>query len=245
VASTHPQLLSFADETNVSRARGKHGVHIYSWPRPLGSPALRTGKPEPEDFRDAYAKAFELLAVQTGGVQRDGSVSDRSAKAVRRLLTEVPPGASQQEVMGKAFEFMKEAAEAEGAGWPTFTPEQGADMGAAWNVFPNVAFALGIDCTLVLRTLPNGADPNSCIFDMSAINRYGPGKEPKFEREFYADWRANLDKIPYILAQDVSNMEFVQAGMQSITYKGSRINPVQETQISNLHSVVREYLSRP
>jgi phenylpropionate dioxygenase-like ring-hydroxylating dioxygenase large terminal subunit len=245
VAFTHPQLLPHADETNHGQAQGKHGQHIYHYPRPMGAPAVRTGRPVPDDLRPGFAAAMEFLVEQTAARNRDGNISARAAKAAQRVLTEVPDGASHLEVQMKGAQFMAEAAIAEGAGWPNVTAEQIADMGVDWNIFPNLVFVFGMDSTLVFRAIPDGDDPNRCIFQMSTITRYAPGKQPEVTPEFYADWRQHVDDIPPLLLQDVKNMEEVQAGMNSMGYKGSRLNPVQEVQIANHHRVLREYLDRP
>jgi hypothetical protein len=77
---------------------------------------------------------------------------------------------------------------------------------------------------------------------MAAIGRYAPGKEPQYEAEYFEDWKESLDKIPYLLTQDLSNIEGIQRGLKSIGVKGGRINPKQETQISHHHQVLHSYL---
>jgi hypothetical protein len=161
---------------------------------------------------------------------------------VQRLLTELPASASYLEVMAKADQLCREAAQAEGAGWPTITPEQAVNLGADWNIFPNMVLVFSMDSTLVLQAWSNGDDPNTCIFSMSAITRFGPGQQPKFEREVYSTWQENRDKIPPLLVQDLSNIEGVQRGMRSLAFRGGRTNPKQEVQISHHHQVLEQYL---
>ena len=50
------------------------------------------------------------------------------------------------------------------------------------------------------------------------------------------------DKLPTLILQDMRNIEQIQRGMNSIGFKGSRTNPVQEVQVSNLHKVLHHYL---
>jgi len=185
---------------------------------------------------------YEWNAVQVGGIHRNGQTSDRSARAVQRLLAELPVTASYLEVMGKADQFCREAAEAEGAGWPTVTAEQAANLGADWNIFPNMVLVFSMDSTLVTQAKPNGDDPNSCIFTFSAITRFGPNHQPKYEREVYSTWQENADKIPPLLIQDLSNIEAVQRGIRSQAFRGGRTNPKQEVQISHHHKILRQYL---
>jgi hypothetical protein len=77
---------------------------------------------------------------------------------------------------------------------------------------------------------------------MSCIVRFGPGHQPKFEREVYSTWQENKDKIPPLLVQDLSNIEAVQRGMRSLAFRGGRTNPKQEVQISHHHQVLEQYL---
>jgi hypothetical protein len=93
------------------------------------------------------------------------------------------------------------------------------------------------------RARPNGDDPDSCIFDMWSLVRYTPGTEPPLKREFCADYRENtVERFGYILSQDFGNFGAVQKGMKSMAFEGSRINPLQESELSNMHRALREYL---
>ena len=247
VETLHPQAAPLIDPSNFSSAHGKHGRHAYYWERPLGTPAKSTGLPMPDDIRPGIAAAGIFNGDQLGGVTgagaRDGQLTERSALALQRHLTDTPDGLPILDTLMLSVKYMKEAAEAEGAGWPTVTPEQAAEIGADWSIFPNIALVHSLDGTLVFWARPNGRDPESCLFQMAALGRYAPGKEPKPEREFYDDWQANLPTIPYLLAQDLSNIESIQRGLHSIGLKGTRINPKQETQISHFHEVLHSYLA--
>jgi nitrite reductase/ring-hydroxylating ferredoxin subunit len=239
VYTTHPQLKMFVDDISVSRARGKHGNHGYPNARPFGAPSARTGLPVPDDIREGYVRA---LGGMSPPEERNGVTSDRSAEASLRILNEVPPGTPPHEVHRLGMQFMREAAEAEGAGWPNVTPEQAAELGIVWNVFPNLSLSLGLDAALVIRARPDTLATGSCLFDVWLLERFGPGKEPEPKPEFFADWNACEGKLPTLLLQDMRNIERVQRGMNSIGFKGSRTNPVQEVQVSNLHRVLHHYL---
>ena len=245
VYTTHAQTIPYLDEISVSYEHGKHGKHGYPAARLLGLPSARSDLPTPADLRQAYAQAIDDLAQQTGGLEvRVGAGSPRSADAVRRVLDELGPEATIEEIHMAGLRFMQEAAEAEGAGWPTVTAEQGANLGVDWNIFPNMVLVFALDSTLVFRARPDRDDPNKCLFDMWGLMRVAPDKAPAFRREYYEDWKANRDKIPPLLVQDLRNIEKIQRGMNSSAFEGSRINPVQERQIYNHHRVLREYLAR-
>jgi hypothetical protein len=88
---------------------------------------------------------------------------------------------------------------------------------------------------------PNGDDPNSCIWDIWSLERYPPGREPDVRHEFFASREAFKGQNRF-LEEDFSNMQLVQKGMQSRSFRGGRTNPVQELTVSNFHKVLYEYL---
>ena len=246
VVTTHPQALPLVDPANFSTAHGKQGRHAYYWERPIGTPARITGLPIPEDFREGAAAIGDFNIEQLGGVTgpgaRDGQTTGRSNDALRRHRTDTPAGLGALEVLMLSQQYMAEAAIADGAGWPTVTMEQAAELGADWNFFPNMVIVHSLDAALVFRAVPCSENPGECLFEMASIGRFAPGKEPQFEPEYFEKWMDSLDKIPFLLTQDLSNIEAVQRGMKSMGVKGLRLNPKQETQISHHHQVLHSYL---
>ena len=169
--------------------------------------------------------------------------SPRSVEATRRLLSELEPTDDAMRVYAKMEELQREAAVASGAGWPEMTPEQIFKAGTNWHLFPNHVFLPLADASIAYRARPNGDDPDSCIFDIWSLERYAPGGEPPLVREFIADWQTNTaDDFCMILAQDFQNFEQVQQGMKSRGFKGLRTNPLQESEITNMHRALNEYL---
>lgn len=170
----------------------------------------------------------------------------RDLEAVTRLLDEVSSNAPPMEVLGKAMQFQAEAATASGAGWPEITPEQFAQAGVDWHVFPNLVFLMSPDGLIAYRSRPDGNDPDSCIFDIWSLMRYAPGAAPQLKREFYHDkddWKTDsVARFGVIPTQDFQNMEQVQQGMKSSGFTACRTNPLQEVSISNFHQVLFEYL---
>jgi hypothetical protein len=71
--------------------------------------------------------------------------------------------------------------------------------------------------------------------------RYPPAQEPPLVREYYATWREH--DWGRILNQDFRNLEKMQRGIKSISFAGSRTNPVQEQPVSNFHRGVREVIA--
>ena len=144
---------------------------------------------------------------------------------------------------GELQRLHRQAAEAEGAGWPEITLSQQIDAGTNWHIFPNHVFLPLIDGSIAYRARPYGDDPDKCIFDIWSLARYAPGQEPAVETEFYPDWSVDTEKnFGLVLSQDFQNFERVQKGMHSRGFAGARTNPVQEAEIPNMHRALYDYL---
>jgi phenylpropionate dioxygenase-like ring-hydroxylating dioxygenase large terminal subunit len=237
--TTHPQTASIVDDINTSRAVGKHGNQGFRNGRPTGAPATRTGLPMPKDIREGFVKA---VGGSMPPGERTGTVSNRSAEASLRVLTEVAPDTTPDEVVRRGIQFMIEAAEADGAGWPSITAEQFDDIGTVWTIFPNISIAIGADAALLISARPDSTKMDTHLLDVAFLERFAPGKEPRPEREYFPDWPSVQDDLPKLLLQDMKNIEQIHRGMHSSGFKASRPNPVQEAMIPNLHRVMDEYL---
>lgn len=240
VQTTHSQMLPYTDDYSMSRGMGRHGWISYDSGSgvPLGrSPRLPAQ--ETPDFRELvleYAEQFKdtLKALQP----------DRAYAATQRLREEVSADASPMEVLTRWSEFIREAADEAGSGWPEgLTPEYALASGFDWHVFPNTIFLHSPEAVLWYRMRPNGTDPESCLFDIWSLERFAPGTEPELKREFIADWRSA--DWPLIYLQDLENIPKIQKGMRSRGFKGSRPSPVQERAITNFHRVLRRFMTDP
>jgi nitrite reductase/ring-hydroxylating ferredoxin subunit len=240
VSATHPQWPPFMDDVTRSAVYGKHGMFGYPTARPFGQPSPRLNRGELVDVRENLIAFYDDLNTTLAAIY-----SERATEAVRRLRTEVSAEASHFEILTKMYQFIREACEACGAGWPDINFEQMANAGTDWTIFPNLVILMQPDAALVYRVRPNGADVGTCIFDVWSLQRYAPGAEPKLNRRVYHgenDWHHIGDVSP-VLVQDFSNMAAVQRGMMSEAFAGCRINPLQESMIRNHHQVLREYFS--
>jgi hypothetical protein len=166
--------------------------------------------------------------------------SPRAVAATHRLLSELAPDTPPDVCLVKMNDYWKEAALAEGAGWPAITYEQMGKAGYDWHVFPNFVFLMGLDAGLFYRMRPNGNDQESTIFDIWSLVRYAPGAEPPVSHEFHEDWR-DAD-LGLVLNQDMANMELVHKGMKSSGFEVLRTNPLQESPLVNFHRALWAYL---
>jgi hypothetical protein len=163
--------------------------------------------------------------------------TDRDAVASRRILDEVPAGADPMTALGAAVEFGRQAADAEGAGYPgKLDWEKLGKAGTDWHIFPNCATLPWWDGAVWYRARPDGDNPDSCIFNIWSLKRYAPGAEPPLERRVYSSVEGQ--SFGLIVDQDIANMARVQKGMKSRAFRFARPNPVQEVEITNFHRVL-------
>jgi len=242
VQTSHQQFLPFIDSYAGSRAYGPHGAFGYAEnpPAPDRYGFVRSFRLPGEAGPDY--RQYILDYVEEFHNELRAMVTPRAYEATQRLRTECPADATQMEVYEKWIQFQREAAEADGSGWPEMSPEYAMASEADWHVFPNTVFVHGgIDGVLWYRARPNGDDPDTCIFDVWSLVRYAPGKEPPLERQFFKTWEEH-DDWGRVLMQDLQNFPEVQRGMKSRGFKGSRTNPVQEVAVSNFHRALHEFL---
>ena len=242
VAATHPQVMHvFGEDITRNKIFGRHAM-FYTPPNPdypMGAPSPRLGQPVPSDLR---ANMVEYLHLMRSDI--NGYFSERDVQAARRLLTEVGAEVPALELLGKVMEFQREAAISAGVAWPDISVEQMVAAGTDWHVFPNLVVLPYPDGALAYRALPDAKDPDSCIFEVYALERFAPGAEPELERRIlhgHDDWR-RFHTISPLIQQDFDNMGEIQRGMKSRGFAGSRTNPLQEATVSHFHRTICDYL---
>lgn len=238
VPATHAQLQRYQDDISRCEVHGDHGMMKYpaDLNRPWGAPSVRSGIPVPRDIRATLVTALREFEETFKAIW-----SPRAMMASHRVLSELPPDTPHEVALGKMIGYWREAALAEGAGWPSITPEQMDKAGYDWHMFPNFIFLVGLDGGIFYRIRPNGDDPESCIFDVWSLVRYVPGGEPEVKHEFYEKWQ-DCDTLGLLLTQDFLNMEEVHLGMKSSGFAAARMNPLQESVLINFHRVLHRYL---
>lgn len=240
VYTTHPQVRMLNDDLTQSYVDGDHAHFDYSRSRPGGSPSVRTGEPMPDDFREPIINTYNILSQQLDAVW-----TERDREAVTRLRTELQEGASPEEAWFKAYEVIKNAWEASGAGFPPATLEDLARVGMDWQIFPNLLILPSFCGALVYRIRPDGDNPDESIFEVYSMQRYAEGTEPPLKRKYLWGEKEYLkfgEEVSIIQYQDFLNMAEVQQGMKSRGFTGSRTNPMQESAVYNLHRVIYRYL---
>lgn len=239
VEGTHPQLCEYGDFYAWSKAQGLHGNDGFDSKDPSDTSAAtttvtRAGKGP--DARKMIAQMQQEFWDTIGA-----STTPTLVNAAKRLVDELPEGTPAHEVHEHWYESAKRDDAERGVIWPSPDPDQLAKAGLAWHIFPNMSFIPGLTFALGYRTRPYGNDPNKCIYESFALERFPEGEEPETEW-VYAE--PTEEKWKKVLAQDFSNMAAVQKGMRNRGFRGALPNPHQEQKITNFHRNLARYMGR-
>jgi phenylpropionate dioxygenase-like ring-hydroxylating dioxygenase large terminal subunit len=238
VAGTHTQLLKYGDYYAYSAAYGLHGVSGFDVRdrqvrRTAGTSNTRAGK-----GLDPRVSAYELARENYETVNR-ASTTETLVNAAKRLVDELPEQTPADEVIRHWLDSARADDARRGVIWPTITPEQMSEAGLAWHVFPNMSVLQGVTFALCYRSRPYGDDPDKCIFEAYAIERFPEHGEPETEWTYGEPTPENWGPV---LCQDFANMASVQRGMQSRGFRCALPNPHQERKITNFHRNLARYM---
>jgi len=236
VQTTHRQLLRYYQDYTYSKAVGMHGMFGSDESGYPFLPSRRLGKAEPSDLRPLAAGFYADIKKTLDAMLTDGTL------AAAQRVTELPEGTPPDEMLAALFAYMVEEEEASGRGWPAITPEQMGKAGADWHIFPNMIFLQQPTSLLGYRSRPMPGDPDRCIYDIYALERYAPGTEPKNVPVQTSDDLLSVKDWGLILVQDFGNMAALQSGMKSRGFRGARPNPKQERTVSHFHRVLHDFM---
>ncbi|MET0250717.1 MAG: aromatic ring-hydroxylating dioxygenase subunit alpha [Novosphingobium sp.] len=240
VAGTHTQLLDYGDYYAFSKQYGLHSVSGYDtrdekFKMSESSGTVRAGKGD-----DPRVSTYELIRENYETVNYSAS-TETLVNAASRLKDELPEGVSPAECIAHWRESAKRDDAARGVIWPEIPADIQNESGLAWGLFPNQNILHGVTFALCYRVRPYGDDPDKCVFESYALERYPEGEAPKTEWVYAEPTGENWGSV---LAQDFSNMEFVHKGMKSSGFRGALPNPHQEQKVINLHRNLTRFLGR-
>ncbi|MGN6357317.1 MAG: aromatic ring-hydroxylating oxygenase subunit alpha [Novosphingobium sp.] len=238
VQGTHPQLIKYGDFYGFSKAFGLHGQTGFDSKEHRGEQSMAetsvhraAGDGDP---RHTIAR-MQLEYWETIGA----STTETLVRTAQRLPLDLPEGTPAAEVHRHWLDTAKAEDAARGVVWPEISSAQMAAAGLALSIFPNVNFIPGPTFSLAYRVRPWGTDPDKCLFEAVALDRFPEGEEPETEWTFVEQ---DLDEWPFVIGQDISNMVEVQRGYKSRGFKGCQPNPWQERKVTNLHRGLAKYM---
>ena len=236
--TTHNQLTAYAEFYAYSKAYGRHSVSGFDQRQAAGATAQGGSVSRAGKGADPRDSTYELARENYTTINYSAS-TDTLIAAAARLKDELPEGTAVGEVMAHWMARAKADDAARGVIWPEIPPAVMAEAGLAWTLFPNQNILQGVTFALAYRARPNGDDPDTCIFEAYALERYPEGEEPQTEWVEAEPTEANWGKV---LAQDFANMKHVHKGMKSRGFRGALPNPHQEQKIINAHRNLAEFM---
>ena len=237
VPTVHHESGPYSDTYAVSYRHGRHSH--YGPTADTRAPGVRPNLSDAESaaVREPRKAVAELMALVGDGLE--AMWSPRMFEEATKL-GDLPEGMTHMEVYLALVERVQKRAAAEGTGGATITLEQMGKAGGLWHIFPNHSTLPTNDGAIAYRMRPNGTDPHSMIVDLWGLAFFKTGEEPKVEHQHFDRW--DTASVPWMLKQDYSNVEEVHKGMLSRGLDRVRVNPVQESNISNYHETLRDYL---
>lgn len=256
VAGTHPQLHRF-DKSNTNIASLKEidsriwaPTTVYERHAHYSAVGQKKNTNSTDAAKDPSMRKTDgvndervniALAVQYIADDMRGLENERSWRAAEALKTaDVPAGMTAGQYY---LQLYRELSLAEGYDWPDITPQQWAEAGTAWNVFPNTIMLPNQGSVFCYRARPNGLDPDSCLFEIFSLDQIPVAdydKKTDFQPEYFEDFR-DAD-LGVVFTQDLMNAKEVTVGMHSPSFDGHRLSEEQEMTIYNHHRVADRFL---
>ena len=232
---THPQLARGSLSPTWTRPAGLHACFGSLDGGNFGGATSGVGGSA--DLRIALAETLNQIWAEINAITTPTMID-----VANRLVEELPEGTSNEDVL---MHFLTRSIEEDaklGVQWPEVDPAHFASAGIGWHVFPNTAIVHGPTFALCYRARPDGYDPDRCIFEAYALQRFPTGEEyrpenlhkPEMDEE---SWRK-------VLCQDFGNMGEVQSGMKSLGFAGPRPHPAEERTIINFHRSLAKFMDR-
>lgn len=227
---THPQIGSWVSD-----------VDSTFFPLGLHGKCVNARRPSPNNAFEVDDETY--LAEQLGFLNQeamDAALEQlENGHGAREILAHV----QREYFLAKGFDFADQ-------------PDDEFVDGRGYWVFPNTIAYVGLGTAgHVLRFLPNGRDPNTCVAELwlmsfpddanvpmanVPMSTYPPGTSvtEAFEDSY------GFHPLGPVLDQDLSNLESIQRGLQSAYYPGVSFGLYQESLIRNFEEALDSYLER-
>lgn len=223
---THSQILTFTGDANSQYDTFGDNVSRSVTPMAVPSPHL-SGVSEEVVMKDILKLSGRMALDSDEGLS-------------------MPDGLTARKYIGDMNRKMFE--EASGASLADATLSELEDA-ILYSMFPNFQVWIGYHGNIVYRFLPNGDDPDSCIFDIMLLFRYPEGSERPAAAPIHVidpnepfSSAEELGALGPVFDQDDSNMGAVQKGMKASRKGTVSLASYQESRIRHLHQTLDKYL---
>lgn len=224
---THQQIMTFTGDANSQYDTFGDNISRSVTPMGVNSPHL-TGVSQETITRDILKLSGRMALDSDDGV-------------------EMPQDQTAREYVGELNRKLFEEASGTDLSDATHSELQDAIL---YSLFPNFQVWIGYNGNIVYRFLPNGNDPDSCIFDVMVLLRYPEGTErpPAAEKIVIpADQPFSscemLGALGPVFDQDDANLPAVQKGMKASRKGKVSLASYQESRIRHMHKTIDKYLN--
>ena len=225
--ATHPAILTFTGD--VDSQYDVFGDHIARAITPMAvvSPNL--------DPVDEATVLIDILA-------KSGRMSESDASG-----HQLPAGMSAREYVGELNRKAYEAACGEPLPEATWAELEDAIL---YSVFPNFQVWAGYFGNIVYRFIPDGDDPDHCLFDVYLLGRYPKGgvcpPAPPLHRladdePFTA--AAEIGALGPVFEEDMRNLPHMTKGMKASKRGAVSLASYQESRIRHCHATLDKYIA--
>lgn len=226
----HPSLAMGAadDDYNVDSLASNfecfEGGHAHSRP-PTSSEVPVKGM----SWADYFIQFNNALYFGT-----DAFTTEREMFIQQGLLEKDIP---DEEFPAKFFEALYTYAQ--GAGIPL--PPPSTETTGYGHIFPNLTFLPGYGNNIIYRSRPNGDDPESCVFEVWAVQI--PGADAGEPERPVLEGPIPVEEWPQIFREDFQNVIGQQKGVRGSGIDDLIMSEHYEAMIINNHRTIDRYLS--
>ena len=178
-------------------------------------PGVKLGDLSDDDYptpREWVRKAIEIMVIQNRAAQYELDYFDE--------LKDLPLDMIGPDFMVK---LRRDACAARSIDLSHLENQQMFGFPCEHRIFPNMLGPAAGNSFGLFRARPNGDDPDSMIWDIYFMFRYGDGEVPPIHYEFIPDWRSYPDdRMPPSFMQDFKTTPLFQKGMHSKAFPGHR-----------------------
>lgn len=235
--ATHPQTQLYGSGSTAGTAEG---LHARMWAMGVEGGGIGTGVGKSDKH---LPRRIPYLAIKQAADTVWANYSETFLEAAKQVAENLPESATAAEVGAALMQTAHGIDAARGVDWPAVTPEQLVKVGINWHLFPNQVILPNVTFALGFRVRPDGFDPDSCITEIYALERYPEGQTPTTNWEHAPDM-LSPESWPLLLRQDFKQMGEVQKGMRSGAVSFMLPNPLQEAGVINLQRNLAAYMGQ-
>ncbi len=239
IMASHPELTQGLGEAYDVEALA-YSAHANGHSHYVNRPGSQRRHQQRVDQQAEVEALIEASRMLCEGLE--AMTLPRDLQAIETLRTRpVPEGGS---LGGELVKVIYEQAAATGVPLPQVDPKALGRWGGVFYVFPHYFVLPQYGNALTYRFRPLD-DAEHCLMELWSITIPAAGEDfgpPTRQGPFAPD---DAEHFPWIPLQDFSNIVRQQRGVHNRGFRGSRISPVHEVGILNLHREIDRYLAVP